>query len=103
MEHLDWSQVLSLSAVLLTMGILGVLLRRRPIMVVLSLQLMWAACFIGLLACARYHYSASGQLNAIFVMTVAIVHAAIGVELAAVVEARRQGRAVQPGTMEPPS
>ena len=96
MGHLEWMQILSLSALMLTLGTLGALLRRSPFVLVMSLQLMLAACFIGLLACARYHFSASGQLNAIFVMTVAVVQAALGIQLAVGITRHRRAAAAAP-------
>jgi len=81
---------LGLSAVMFAMGVLGVLLKRNPIVIFMCIELMLNAANLVFLAFARYHstpLSASippmhtfmnGQMAVIFVMAVAAAEVAIG-------------------------
>ncbi|MEE8201480.1 MAG: NADH-quinone oxidoreductase subunit NuoK [Candidatus Acidoferrales bacterium] len=69
---------LMLSAALLTIGILGVLTRRNIIVILMSLELILNAVNINLVAFSRQWGDVSGQVFAIFVITVAAAEAAVG-------------------------
>lgn len=72
---------LGLSAILFIIGILGVLLRRNPLIVFMSLELMFNAANLAFVAFAAYHQVLSGQLFVFFVMTVAAAEVAVGLAL----------------------
>ncbi len=76
---LDW--YLSLSAVLFTIGALGVLLRRNAIVVFMSIELMLNAVNITLVAFSRALGDAAGQMLVFFVMAVAAAEAAVGLAI----------------------
>ncbi|MBI4467547.1 MAG: NADH-quinone oxidoreductase subunit NuoK [Acidobacteria bacterium] len=69
---------LVLSAALLTIGIIGVLTRRNVIIILMSLELILNAVNINLVAFSRQLADVSGQIFAIFIITVAAAEAAVG-------------------------
>ena len=72
---------LVLSLILLTLGLIGVMLRRNFITVLMSLELIFNAVNLNLVAFSYRLGDLSGQILAIFVITVAAAEAAIGLGL----------------------
>jgi len=72
---------LVLAAVLFTIGTYGVLTRRNAIAMLMSLELMFNAVNLNLVAFARYLPNLDGILLATFVIAVAAAEAAVGVAL----------------------
>jgi len=72
---------LILSAMLFGVGALGVMLRRSPLIVLLSLEIMLNAANLALIAFARQHGNLDGQIFALAVMAVAAAEVAIGLGL----------------------
>lgn len=75
------SYYLGLSAVLFTLGALGVLIRRNPIVVFMSVELMLNSANLAFVVFARVHQQLSGQVFVFFVMTVAAAEVAVGLAL----------------------
>lgn len=75
------SYYLALSAILFVLGILGVLLRRNPLVLFMSLELMFNAGNLAFVTFARMFGDLTGQLVVFFVMTVAAAEVAIGLAL----------------------
>lgn len=71
-------QYLMLSAALFTIGVIGVLTRRNFIIILMSLELILNAVNINLVAFSRQWGDVSGQIFAIFIITVAAAEAAVG-------------------------
>ena len=69
---------LVLSAALLLIGTLGVLLRRNVVVVMMSIELILNAVNINLIAFSEHLKTLNGQIFAIFVITVAVAEAAVG-------------------------
>jgi NADH-quinone oxidoreductase subunit K len=69
---------LVLSAALLLIGTLGVLARRNIVIILMSIELILNAVNINLVAFSHYFRDVSGQIFAIFVITVAVAEAAVG-------------------------
>ncbi len=69
---------LVLSAALLLIGTVGVLTRRNIIIILMSIELILNAVNINLIAFSRHFQSVAGQVFAIFVITVAVAEAAVG-------------------------
>lgn len=69
---------LIVSALLFSIGIAGVLLRRNVVIVLMSIELILNAVNINLVAFSRHHGHTTGQAFALFVMTVAVAEAAVG-------------------------
>ena len=70
-----------LSAVLFTLGVLGVLVRRNALIVFMSIELMLNAANLALVAFAQRWQSANGQIIVFFVITVAAAEVAVGLAL----------------------
>jgi NADH-quinone oxidoreductase subunit K len=75
------SYYLALSAILFSLGVIGVLLRRNAIVVFMSLELMFNAANLVFVAFASYYQALSGQIFVFFVMTVAAAEVAVGLAL----------------------
>lgn len=73
---------LVLSAVLFSMGMAGVLLRRNLIVLLMSIELMLNAVNISFLAFSKFNNNIEGQIMVFFVMTIAAAEAAVGLALA---------------------
>jgi NADH-quinone oxidoreductase subunit K len=72
---------LVLSAVLFSIGTVGVFLRRNLITLLLSVEIMLNAVNLTFVAAGRYAGSVDGQIIVFFVMTVAAAEAAVGLAL----------------------
>jgi NADH-quinone oxidoreductase subunit K len=80
---------LVLSAILFATGIVGVLLRRSPLIVLLALELILNAGNLALIAFARQHGAGSGQIFALAVMVVAAAEVVIGLGLVVAMHRRK--------------
>ena len=74
----DTHHYLILSAALFTIGIIGVLTRRNIMIILMSIELMMNAVNINLIAFSDRLGQVTGQIFAIFVITVAAAEAAVG-------------------------
>lgn len=72
---------LILSAILFSLGVMGVLLRRSAIIVFLSIELMLNAVNLSFVALSQELGTIDGQVVVFFVMTVAAAEVAIGLAL----------------------
>lgn len=72
---------LVLSAILFTLGAVGVLIRRNAIVIFMCIELMLNAVNISFVAFAHYLHSMQGQMFVFFTMTVAAAEAAVGLAI----------------------
>jgi NADH-quinone oxidoreductase subunit K len=72
---------IGLSAILFTIGALGVLIRRNSIVIFMSVELMLNAANLAFVAFARNFGEMNGQIFVFFVMTVAAAEVAVGLAL----------------------
>jgi NADH-quinone oxidoreductase subunit K len=72
---------IGLSAILFTIGTLGVLIRRNAIVIFMSVELMLNSANLAFVAFARHYGQLSGQVFVFFVMTVAAAEVAVGLAL----------------------
>jgi len=72
---------LILSAILFTIGVMGVLVRRNAIIIFMSIELMLNAVNLSFVAFAGQLGSMDGQLSVFFVMAVAAAEAAVGLAI----------------------
>ncbi|HNB42062.1 MAG TPA: NADH-quinone oxidoreductase subunit NuoK [Anaerolineales bacterium] len=70
-----------LSAILFTIGALGVLSRRNPLIIFMSIELMLNAANLAFVAFARVYDTFSGQIFVFFVIAVAAAEVAVGLAL----------------------
>jgi NADH-quinone oxidoreductase subunit K len=71
---------LGLSAILFSLGVAGVLLRRNAIVLFMCVEIMLNAVNLAFVALAQLH-GASGYIMVLFVMTVAAAEAAVGLAI----------------------
>jgi len=71
----------ALSAILFTIGALGVLIRRNPLVIFMSIELMLNAANLAMVAFTRTFVVLEGQIFVFFVMTVAAAEVAVGLAL----------------------
>jgi NADH-quinone oxidoreductase subunit K len=83
---------LGLSAVLFTVGVAGVLIRRNAIVVFMCIELMLNSVNLMLVAFSSYLDDVTGQVLVLLVMAVAAAEAAVG--LAIVIALFRNSRTV---------
>ncbi len=72
---------LYLAAILFTIGLAGVLLKRNALIIMMSVELMLNAANLTFLAFARQYASLSGHVVAFFVIAVAAAEAAVGLAI----------------------
>ena len=76
------SHYLAVSAILLVMGIFGIFLNRKNVIIILmSIELILLAVNINLVAFSAFLHDLTGQIFAMFVLTVAAGEAAIGLAI----------------------
>ena len=80
---------LAVAAFLFGIGALGVMLRRSPLIVLLSLEIMLNAGNLTFVAFARHQGNLDGQIFALAVMAVAAAEVAIGLGLIVAMARRR--------------
>ena len=85
---------LVLSALLFSIGAVGVFLRRNVITILLSIEIMLNAVNLTFVAAGRQFASVDGQVIVFFVMTVAAAEAAVG--LAIVISLFRHRESLNP-------
>ncbi len=73
--------VLWLSAILFSLGALGVLIKRNSIVIFMSIELMLNAANMALVAFARMHNNLDGQIVVFFTMTLAAAEVAVGLAI----------------------
>jgi NADH-quinone oxidoreductase subunit K len=80
----------SLSAVLFTIGVVGVIARRNPLVMFMSIELALNAANLALVAFGRRLGSPDGQALVLFVMAVAAAEVAVGLAIIVVIFRVRQ-------------
>ena len=84
LRYPDMSKFLVIGALLFTVGVAGVLVRRNIIVIFMSIELILNAANLNFIAFARYHEAAgnlnavAGQVFTVFIIVVAAAEAAIG-------------------------
>lgn len=79
MENLN--SYLTVSAILFSIGTIGVLTRKNAIVIFMCIELMLNAVNLTFIALSRYMGNLDGQVFVFFVMTVAAAEAAVGLAL----------------------
>jgi NADH-quinone oxidoreductase subunit K len=82
MFEIGLAHYLTLAAILFTLGIFGIFLNRKNVIVILmSVELMLLAVNINFIAFSAFLHDLVGQVFAMFVLTVAAAEAAIGLAI----------------------
>ena len=82
-----------LSAMLFTIGVVGVVVRRNAIVVFMCIELMLNSVNISFVALSRHVGNLDGQVGVFFVMVVAAAEAAVG--LAIIISLFRSARSIE--------
>lgn len=72
------SAYLIMSAILFTIGVVGVLIRRNPLIIFMSIELMLNAVNLAFVAASSKLNSADGQMFVFLVLTVAAAEVVVG-------------------------
>ena len=89
MQGPDVAWYLVVAAILFSIGAAGVLLRRSPLIVLLSLEIMLNAGNLALISFARLHGNQDGQIFALAVMAVAASEVVVGLGLIVALNRKR--------------
>ena len=89
MKGPDVPGYLVIAAVLFSTGALGVLIRRSPLIILLSLEIMLNGANLALIAFARRFGEGDGQIFALAVMAVAASEVVVGLGLIVAMARRR--------------
>ncbi|MCI0537870.1 MAG: NADH-quinone oxidoreductase subunit NuoK [Verrucomicrobiales bacterium] len=81
---------LVVSALLFSLGLLGVIARRNLLVIYMSLELMLNAANLALVAFSRFNNNANGQVMVFFIITVAAAEVAVGLALIVALYRKRQ-------------
>lgn len=71
----------ALSAVLFTIGVIGVIVRRNPLVIFMAIELMLNAANLALVTFGQRFGTADAQVLVFFVMTVAAAEVAVGLAI----------------------
>ena len=81
---------LVVSALLFSLGLLGVIVRRNVLVIYMSLELMLNAANLALVAFSRFNNNLDGQVFVFFIITVAAAEVAVGLALIVALYRKRQ-------------
>ncbi len=96
MLEIGLSHYLTVAAILFTLGIFGIFLNRKNVIIIMmSVELMLLAVNINLVAFSAHLNDMIGQVFAMFVLTVAAAEAAIGLAILVVYFRNRGSIAVE--------
>ena len=95
MTHAGLEHYLVVSAVLFSLGVLGVILRRNLLVMYMGLELMFNAANLALVAFSRFNNNLNGQIMVFFIITVAAAEVAVGLALIVALYRKRQSAHVE--------
>ena len=96
MLEIGLSHYLTVGAILFTLGLFGIFLNRKNVIIILmSVELMLLAVNINFIAFSAHLNDLTGQVFALFVLTVAAAEAAIGLAILVVYFRNRGSIAVE--------
>jgi NADH-quinone oxidoreductase subunit K len=90
MMHVTLEHYLVVSALLFSLGVLGVILRRNLLVMYMGLELMLNAANLALVAFSRFNNNLNGQIMVFFIITVAAAEVAVGLALIVALYRKRQ-------------
>ncbi len=81
---------LTVSALLFSLGLLGVIVRRNLLVIYMSIELMLNAANLAFVAFSRFQNNADGQVTVFFIITVAAAEVSVGLALIVALYRRKQ-------------
>ena len=88
--NIGLEQYLTVSVLLFSLGLLGVLARRNVLVIYMSLEMMLNAANLALVAFSRFNHNLNGQIMVFFTITVAAAEVAVGLALIVALFRKRQ-------------
>ena len=85
MAHVGLSHYLVLSALLFSLGMIAVLMRKNVLVMLMGIEMMLNAVNLTFVAFSHYTKNLNGQIMVFFVMTIAAAEAGVGLALAVTV------------------
>ncbi len=82
--------VITISMIIFTIGVFGVLFRRNAFTIFMSIELMLNAVNLSLVGFSRYYQSVDGQVFVFLVMTLAAAEVAVGLAIIVALYRNRQ-------------
>ncbi|MGH3453021.1 MAG: NADH-quinone oxidoreductase subunit NuoK [Nocardioidaceae bacterium] len=96
---MDPTPFLTLSALLFTIGAVGVLVRRNAIVVFMCVELMLNATNLAFVTFSRVHGNLDGQIAAFFVMVVAAAEVVVGLAIIVAIFRTRRSASVDDASL----
>jgi NADH-quinone oxidoreductase subunit K len=96
---MDPTPFLTLSALLFTIGAVGVLVRRNAIVVFMCVELMLNATNLAFVTFSRVHGNLDGQVAAFFVMVVAAAEVVVGLAIIVAIFRTRRSASVDDASL----
>jgi NADH-quinone oxidoreductase subunit K len=96
---MDATPFLTLSALLFTIGAVGVLVRRNAIVVFMCVELMLNATNLAFVTFSRVHGNLDGQVAAFFVMVVAAAEVVVGLSIIVAIFRTRRSASVDDASL----
>jgi NADH-quinone oxidoreductase subunit K len=96
---MDPTPYLTLSALLFTIGAVGVLVRRNAIVVFMCVELMLNATNLAFVTFSRVHGNLDGQIAAFFVMVVAAAEVVVGLAIIVAIFRTRRSASVDDASL----
>jgi len=93
------SYFLVVSALLFTVGTVGVLVRRNALVIFMSIELQLNAVNLALVAFSRMHGNLNGQVLAFFSMVVAAAEVVVGLAIIVAIYRRRRSADVDDASL----
>ena len=90
MKNVGLEHYLVVSALLFSLGLLGVIVRRNLLIIYMSLELMLNAANLALVAFSRFNGNLNGQVMVFFIITVAAAEVSVGLALIVALYRKRQ-------------
>src|SRR5712671_3344973 len=90
---------LVVSAILFSLGLMGVIVRRNLLIIYMGLELMLNAGNLTLVAFSRFNNNLDGQVFVFFIITVAAAEVAVGLALIVALYRKRQTAQVEDLTL----
>ena len=81
MNAIPFHGLLVVSAILFSVGLLGIILRRNVLIVFMCIELMLNAANLSFVAFSKYWGKLSGEVSVFFIITVAAAESAVGLGL----------------------
>ena len=97
--HVGLEHYLVVSALLFSLGLLGVIGRRNILLIYMSLELMLNSANLALVAFSRFTNNIDGQIMVFFIITVAAAEVAVGLALIVALYRKRQTAHVEDLTL----